>query len=86
MAHVKAARTAKGNKDSISKRLGVKKADGSIVKAGNIIIRQRGTKYIAGNHTYYGNDFTIHADTDGVVVFGKKLGKTMVMVRPTATA
>lgn len=86
MAHVKAARTAKGNKDSISKRLGVKKADGSSVKAGNIIIRQRGTKYLAGKHTYYGNDFTIHADTEGVVVFGKRLGRTMVSVRPVATA
>jgi large subunit ribosomal protein L27 len=82
MAHVKAARTAKGNKDSISKRLGVKKADGSIVRAGNIIIRQRGSKYIAGKHTYYGNDFTIHADTDGIVVFGKKFGRTSVAVRP----
>jgi large subunit ribosomal protein L27 len=82
MAHVKAARTAKGNKDSISKRLGVKKSGGSIVKAGNIIIRQRGTKYIVGKHTYYGNDFTIHADTNGVVVFGRKFGKTMVSVNP----
>jgi large subunit ribosomal protein L27 len=82
MAHVKAARTAKGNKDSISKRLGVKKSDGSIVKAGNIIVRQRGSKYIAGKHTYYGNDFTIHADTDGIVVFGKKFGRTSVSVKP----
>ena len=80
MAHVKAARTAKGNKDSISKRLGVKKFGGSLVKAGNIILRQRGTKYIAGKHTYYGNDFTIHAGVDGVVVYGKKFGKTMVCV------
>lgn len=84
MAHVKAARTAKGNKDSISKRLGVKKFGGSIVKAGNIIIRQRGTKYIAGKHTYYGNDFTIHADSAGVVLYGKKFGRTMVSVVPKA--
>ena len=80
MAHIKAGKTTRGNKDSISKRLGVKMYDGEKALAGNIIVRQRGTRYIAGNNTYYGNDFTIHAKVDGVIKFGTRFGKSVVTV------
>ncbi len=80
MAHIKAGKTTKGNKDSISKRLGVKMYAGEKALAGNILIRQRGTRYVAGPNTYYGNDFTIHAKVDGVVKYGKRFGKSVVSV------
>ncbi len=80
MAHIKAGKTTKGNKDSISKRLGIKMYAGEKATAGNILIRQRGTRYIAGPNTYYGNDFTIHAKTDGVVKYGTRFGKSVVSV------
>ncbi|MDQ3098475.1 MAG: 50S ribosomal protein L27 [bacterium] len=80
MAHIKAGKTTKGNKDSISKRLGIKKYSGEKAIAGNILIRQRGTRYIAGPNTYYGNDFTIHANIAGVVKYGKRFGKSVVSV------
>jgi large subunit ribosomal protein L27 len=80
MAHIKAGKTAKGNKDSISKRLGVKMYDGERATAGNIIIRQRGSKFIAGVNTYYGNDYTIHAKVDGLVKFSTRLGKSVVNI------
>jgi large subunit ribosomal protein L27 len=81
MAHIKAGKTAKGNKDSISKRLGIKKYAGEKTLAGNILIRQRGTRYLAGKNTYYGNDYTIHAAIEGIVKYGKKLGKSIVSVQ-----
>ncbi|MDQ3239016.1 MAG: bL27 family ribosomal protein [bacterium] len=77
---MKAGKTTKGNKDSISKRLGIKLYAGEKATVGNILIRQRGTKYLAGSNTYYGNDFTIHANVDGVVKYGKKFGKSIVSV------
>lgn len=80
MAHIKAGKTTKGNKDSISKRLGIKKYGGEKVLAGNILIRQRGSKYIAGVNTYYGNDYTVHAKIAGVVAYGTRFGKTVVSV------
>jgi large subunit ribosomal protein L27 len=80
MAHIKAGKTTKGNKDSASKRLGVKLYAGQKTVAGNIIIRQRGTKFIAGLNAYYGNDYTIHAKVDGVVKFSTRLGKSVVNV------
>lgn len=81
MAHTKAQRAARVNKDSISKRLGVKKYGGEVVKPGNIIIRQRGSTYKAGPGTYMGKDFTVHAAQEGVVEFKKKGGEVMVTVR-----
>jgi large subunit ribosomal protein L27 len=80
MAHKKAGSTAKTNRDSISKRLGVKKYGGEKVSAGNIIIRQKGNKFYAGAGTKQGNDYTIFAITEGKVNFKKKLGKTVVDV------
>jgi large subunit ribosomal protein L27 len=80
MAHKKAGSAAKTNRDSISKRLGVKKYGGEVVTVGNIIIRQKGNKYNAGVGTKQGNDFTIYAVAEGTVSFKQKLGKRVVSV------
>jgi large subunit ribosomal protein L27 len=72
MAHKKAAGSAKNLRDSQPKYRGVKLFGGQKALAGNIIIRQNGSKYECGQNTYLAADFTIHALTDGVVVFKKK--------------
>ena len=68
-AHKKGQSSTKNGRESESKRLGVKKSDGSSVIAGNIIIRQRGTKVKPGNNVGCGNDHTLFALCDGVVKF-----------------
>ncbi len=80
MAHKKAGSTAKTNRDSNSKRLGVKKYGGEAVINGNIIVRQKGTHFYAGNGTKLGNDFTIYAIVDGAVKFIKRNGRRVVEV------
>jgi large subunit ribosomal protein L27 len=82
MAHVKAGGVAKGNKDSVSKRLGVKIYGGQYAKAGNIIVRQRGTKVWPGIGVNIGIDHTIFAIVDGIVKFSIKKGKQIVSVLP----
>ena len=72
MAHKKGQGSVKNVRDSESKRLGVKKADGQIVKAGNIIIRQRGTHIHPGNNVGIGSDDTLYALIDGKVKFERK--------------
>ena len=72
MAHKKGQGSVKNGRDSESKRLGVKKADGQIVKAGNILIRQRGTKVHPGNNVGIGSDDTLYAKIDGKVKFERK--------------
>ena len=72
MAHKKAAGSTKNGRDSVAKRLGVKIYGGQIVKAGNIIIRQRGTQFFPGENTSIGKDHTIFALTDGKVDFSEK--------------
>lgn len=72
MAHKKGQGSVKNGRDSESKRLGVKKSDGQTVKAGNIIIRQRGTKVYPGNNVGIGSDDTLFALTDGKVKFERK--------------
>ena len=72
MAHKKAAGSAKNLRDSQPKYRGVKLFGGQKAAAGNIIIRQNGSKYECGQNTYLATDFTIHALVDGVVVFKKK--------------
>ena len=72
MAHKKGQGSVKNGRDSVSKRLGVKKADGQIVKAGNILIRQRGTKVYPGNNVGIGSDDTLFALVDGKVKFERK--------------
>lgn len=83
MAHKKGEGSTQNGRDSISKRLGVKLFGGQVAKAGNIIVRQRGTKFHAGQNTYLGKDFTLHAAILGKVVFTKSKGdKTFVHVLP----
>jgi len=76
MAHKKAAGSTQLGRESESKRLGVKIYGGQPVKAGQIIIRQRGTRYRAGNNVRQGQDDTLYAAVDGIVDFGRKKIKT----------
>lgn len=80
MAHKKAGSTAKTNKDSISKRLGVKRYAGEKVIPGNILVRQKGNKFYSGTGTKTGNDYTIFAVTEGKVEFKVRVGKKIVSV------
>lgn len=82
MAHVKAGGTARGNKDSVSKRLGVKVFGGQVAKEGSIIVRQKGTKVFPGQGVGMGGDFTIYATRAGKVFFSVKQGKQQVSVLP----
>ena len=75
MAHKKGAGSTKNGRDSNSKRLGVKGFGGETVRAGNIIIRQRGMKFKPGSNVGCGKDFTLFALTDGTVNFDYKDGK-----------
>ena len=81
MAHKKAGGSSRNGRDSESKRLGVKKFGGQAVIAGNIIVRQRGTKWHPGNNVGIGKDHTLFALTDGAVEFRTKSnGRTYVSV------
>ena len=85
MAHKKGVGSSKNGRESHSKRLGVKKFGGEIVKAGNILVRQRGTKHNPGLNVGLGKDDTLYALIDGKVVFTKKRGnKSYVSVEPLA--
>ncbi|MBD3671470.1 MAG: 50S ribosomal protein L27 [Gammaproteobacteria bacterium] len=72
MAHKKAGGSTRNGRDSESKRLGVKRFGGETVQAGNIIVRQRGTKFHAGVNVGIGRDHTLFAKADGKVVFEVK--------------
>ena len=72
MAHKKAGGSTSNGRDSVSKRLGVKRFGGESVLAGNIIVRQRGTKFHAGNNVGIGKDHTLFALTEGKVKFEVK--------------
>jgi len=72
MAHKKGQGSTQNNRDSAGRRLGVKKFGGEFVRAGNIIIRQRGTKVHVGDNVGIGNDHTIYALIDGNVEFKRK--------------
>jgi large subunit ribosomal protein L27 len=75
MAHKKGAGSTKNGRDSNSQRLGVKRFGGEEVRAGNILLRQRGMKFKPGANVGCGKDFTLFALTDGVVKFDHKDGK-----------
>ena len=79
MAHKKGQGSVKNGRDSESKRLGVKKSDGQIVKAGNILVRQRGTNVHPGTNVGIGSDDTLFALVDGTVKFERK-GKDIKQV------
>ncbi|MBC6413731.1 MAG: 50S ribosomal protein L27 [Chromatiales bacterium] len=85
MAHKKAGGSSRNGRDSQSKRLGVKRYGGEIVKAGNILVRQRGSGFHAGSNVGCGNDYTLYALTAGRVVFERKgpLNKNYISILPT---
>ena len=83
MAHKKGKGSTKNGRDSESKRLGVKRFGGETVTAGSIIVRQRGTRFLPGDNTGLGKDFTIFAKVDGVVTFKfSKKDKKSVHIEP----
>ena len=69
MAHKKAGGSTRNGRDSVSKRLGVKRFGGEAVRAGNILVRQRGTRFHPGRNVGIGTDDTLFAKADGTVVF-----------------
>ncbi|WP_293442237.1 50S ribosomal protein L27 [Planktotalea sp.] len=87
MAHKKAGGSSRNGRDSAGRRLGVKLYGGQAAIAGNIIVRQRGTKFWPGEGVGLGKDHTIFAVTDGAVKFHKGLkGRTFISVLPVAEA
>lgn len=80
MAHTKAGGKARQKTTVVGKRLGLKISGGQPVLAGNILVRQRGTKYHAGDGVGIGRDYTLFALRDGIVNFTQKLGKRVVKV------
>lgn len=87
MAHKKGEGSTSNGRDSNSKRPGVKLYGGQEAKSGNIIIRQKGTKYHAGRNVGIGKDFTLYALTDGVISFNKgRLDRTFVHVNASGPA
>lgn len=85
MAHKKGVGSSKNGRESESKRLGVKIYGGQFAKAGNIIVRQRGTKHHAGENVGMGKDHTLFSLVDGKVVFRKKRdNKSFVSIEPMA--
>lgn len=80
MAHTKAQGSVKGNRDSRSKRRGVKMYGGELAAPGNILVRQKGTKFNAGKGVAMGKDFTLFAISDGKVNFKTLRGKQYIEV------
>ncbi len=85
MAHKKSGGSSRNGRDSIGKRLGIKKYGGQAVTAGNIIVRQRGTKWHPGDNVGLGRDYTIFALKDGKISYKKGAkGRTYVSVDPAS--
>ncbi|HBF89302.1 MAG TPA: 50S ribosomal protein L27 [Bacteroidales bacterium] len=83
MAHKKGVGSSRNGRESESKRLGVKVYGGQFAKAGNIIVRQRGTEHHPGENVDMGKDHTLHALVDGIVVFRKKRdNRSYVSIQP----
>jgi len=80
MAHKKGAGSSRNGRDSNSRRLGVKKFGGQYVYAGNVIVRQVGTKYHPSSNVGIGKDHTLYALSDGIVIFKSKGIKSLVSV------
>lgn len=92
MAHKKAGGTTQNGRDSRAKRRGVKRFGGQTVRAGEVLLRQKGLRFHCGPHTYIGRDGTIHADIGGTVTFmtrklsnfhGRCRPRTVVAIAPT---
>jgi len=86
MAHKKGQGSVRNGRDSVSKRLGVKEFGGQVVTAGSIIVRQRGSKFIAGKNVGTGRDWTLFALTDGTVKFDKNSRRVNVIAETAAAA
>lgn len=84
MSKTKGAGSTKNGRDSNAQRLGVKVFDGTVVKAGAIIVRQRGTRFHPGDNVGRGGDDTLFATADGSVKFGQRKGRKIVDVRAPA--
>ena len=84
MAHKKGQGSVKNGRDSISKRLGVKEFGGQVVTAGSILVRQRGSKFVAGKNVGTGRDWTLYALTDGKVLFDKESRRINIVAEATA--
>jgi large subunit ribosomal protein L27 len=85
MAHKKAGGSSRNGRDSAGRRLGVKRYEGQIVLSGNILVRQRGTKFYPGKNVGIGRDHTLFATADGKVVFQQKAGgKTYISIEAQA--
>ncbi len=85
MAHKKAGGSSRNGRDSPGQRRGIKKAGGEFVKAGNILVRQCGTKFHPGNNVGLGKDYTLFALVDGKVVFERaSKDRKKVSIEPTA--
>jgi len=84
MAHKKAGGSTRNGRDSNPKFLGVKRYGGQFVRAGNIIMRQRGTRFHPGHNVGRGGDDTLFALSDGYVEFGTRSGRRVVSVMPEA--
>ena len=82
MAHKKAGGSSRNGRDSAGRRLGVKKFGGQIVISGNIIVRQRGTKFHPGSNVGIGKDHTLFATSGGKVAFKKTRTRTFVSIIP----
>ncbi|MDA8085730.1 MAG: 50S ribosomal protein L27 [Nitrospiraceae bacterium] len=87
MAHKKGVGSSRNGRDSESKRLGLKRSGGALVRAGNIIVRQRGTQYHPGVNVGMGRDHTLFAKVDGVLAFERKDRERLkVSVYPAAAS
>jgi large subunit ribosomal protein L27 len=84
MAHKKGQGSVRNGRDSVSKRLGVKCFGGEVVSAGSIIVRQRGTKFIAGANVGTGRDWTLFALVDGKVLFDKNSRRVNIVAEAVA--
>ena len=82
MAHKKAGGSSRNGRDSAGRRLGVKKFGGEVVISGNIIVRQRGTKFHPGTNVGLGKDHTLFATADGKISFKKTRKRTFISVIP----
>ena len=86
MAHKKGQGSSKNNRDSVSKRLGVKRFGGESVRAGNILVRQRGSRFNAGQNVGTGRDWTLFALADGKIRFDRKGRRINIDPAPVAAA
>jgi len=86
MAHKKGQGSVRNGRDSVSKRLGVKAFGGELVTAGSILVRQRGTKFVAGRNVGVGRDWTLFALVDGRVKFDKDSRRVNVLPEAAAVA